>query len=93
MAKSLYLAGCFILGLAMASFLPWLFQFEALRMASSFAAFSILVAWAGAWMFDDAIANFLKVEHQHYYSVLMAFSLTGIFGAIVGCITYYVQQS
>ncbi len=93
MAKAIHLASWFLTGCIAASALAWVGKFDGLDVAVRLLFFLVLVMWALAWLLDDAVIQFLKIDARYYYSLLFGIGSSVFVGGVVGCLAFLVQQT
>ena len=92
MAKAMHLCAWFLTGCIAASALAWVGKYGELENAVKLLFFIMLLLWALAWLLDDALIKFFKIDSQYYYSLLIGIGASILTGGVIGCIVFLVPR-
>ncbi len=83
MAKFIHLSSYFLTGCIASSALAWMGLLHPVLASPVRIIYVILlVLWLLAWLTDDAVAQFLKLELKDYYAILIAIAVAVALGGI-----------
>ncbi|MDJ0674385.1 MAG: hypothetical protein QNJ36_03115 [Calothrix sp. MO_167.B42] len=81
MAKLIHLGSYFLTGCIASSALGWVgLLHPALAAPVGIIYIVLLLLWLLAWITDDAVSAFLKLELKDYYAILIAIAVAVVFG-------------
>ena len=92
MAKAMHLTAWFLTGCIATHASAEVGKFSGLDTAVKLLFFMVLITWALAWMLDDALIAFLKLDARYYYSLLLGIGAAILTGGVIGCLVFLVPQ-
>lgn len=82
MARAAHLGAWFLTGCVASSLLGWMATLPVLSSSVVTLYILLFIAWAVAWMLDDAVIPFLRVDLLTYRAGLLGFLIAFIIGGV-----------
>ena len=89
MAKSIYLAGWFLVGCIGSSIIAWFGLLHPTTSRLAIAMYALLLdCWVLCWLADDAIIPYVKAHQINYYAALIGFACAVVLGGAATWLTF-----
>jgi hypothetical protein len=88
MAKVMFLASRFLVGIITSSLVSWVMSLHPALITPGLALYFLaLVGWVVAWLVDDSAIKFLKTDLNDYSAVLIGLAVAVVLGGLITWLT------
>jgi hypothetical protein len=88
MARVMYLLSRFLLGCITSSLVAWVMSLHPALVNTGLALYLLaVVSWVFAWLADDSVIKFLKIDPLDYSAVLIGLAVAAALGGLVTWLT------